>query len=252
MKFFTKASLTNSETQRERDNREIAFAAATEGIVLLENHDQTLPIKPGPIALYGTGAYYTIKGGTGSGEVNERYSTNIADGLKASGFTITSNAWLDDHKLLYEQKLREFKKELARKTRTLSIKNIMNAMGEQFMPPFGRNITEDDYNISSTDTAIYVISRQAGEGMDRRIEKGENEPAAEEIAHIRKLTELYSKTILVINTGSSLDLSSLDDIKGIGAVIYFCQQGMEGGKALAAVLSGQVSPSGRLTATWPM
>lgn len=252
MKFFTKASLTNSETQRERDNREIAFEAAIEGIVLLENHNKTLPIKPGPIALYGTGAYYTIKGGTGSGEVNERYSTTIADGLKAAGYTITSDAWLDDHKLLYEQKLREFKKELARKTRTLSIKNIMNAMGEQFMPPFGREITEDDYNISSTDTAIYVISRQAGEGMDRRIEKGENEPAAEEIAHIRKLTELYSKTILIINTGSSLDLSSLDDIKGIGAVVYFCQQGMEGGKALAAILSGQVSPSGRLTATWPM
>lgn len=252
MKYFTKASISNSETQREKEHRKIAFSAASEGIVLLENHNQALPLKPGPIALYGTGAYYTSKGGTGSGEVNERYSTTIADGLKAAGFTITSSAWLDEHKQLYDQKLKDFDKEIARKTRTLSIKNIMNALGEQFLPPFGREITEDDYNRSSTDTAIYVISRQAGEGLDRRIEKGENEPAAEEIAHIRRLTELYAKTILVINTGSSLDLSSLDAIEGISSVIYFCQQGMEGGNALAAVLSGQVSPSGRLATTWPV
>ncbi|NLW10596.1 MAG: hypothetical protein GX028_01090 [Clostridiaceae bacterium] len=252
MKYYTKASSANTETARERDHRKIALDAAIEGIVLLENKENTLPIQPGPVALYGTGAYFTIKGGTGSGEVNERYDVSIADGLQAAGFTITSTSWLDDQKQHYLQKLEDFKKEIARKTRTLSIKNIMNAMGEQFMPPFGREITEIDRQSSSTDTAIYVISRQAGEGLDRRIERGENEPAAEEVAHIRRLTELYSKTILVINTGSSLDLSALDGIEGIGAIVYFCQLGMEGGSALAAVLSGQVSPSGRLTSTWPV
>lgn len=252
MRFFTKATTTNAETARERDHRKIAFEAAVEGIVLLENNDNTLPIDPGPIALFGTGAYFTIKGGTGSGEVNERYNVTIAAGLESAGFSITTKDWLEDHKRLYEQKLVEFKKELSRKSRTLIIKNIMNAMGEQFMPPFGREITAEDVDKGTADTAIYVISRQAGEGLDRRLEKGENQPAAEEVAHIKKLTEFYSKTIVVINTGSSLDLSVLDDIDGIGAVIYLCQQGMEGGNALAAVLSGRASPSGRLTSTWPV
>lgn len=252
MKFYTKASRDYTESSREKKHRKIAFSAAAEGIVLLDNHESTLPIKPGPIALYGTGGHYTIKGGTGSGEVNERYSSTIYDGLMTAGFTITSRAWLEEHKQLYAQQLEEYKRELSKKTRTLSIRNIMNAMGEQFLPPFGREITEADYINSQTDTAIYVISRQAGEGLDRRIDNGENAPAEAEIAHLNQLTKLYRKTILVINTGSSLDLSSLDSIKGIGAIVYFCQQGMEGGNALAAVLTGQVSPSGRLTATWPM
>ncbi|MDD3867628.1 MAG: glycoside hydrolase family 3 N-terminal domain-containing protein [Eubacteriales bacterium] len=252
MKYYTKASSDDTETTREREHRQIAFNAAVEGIVLLENNHDTLPIRPGPVALFGSGACFTIKGGTGSGEVNERGSVTIAEGLEAAGFTITSRDWLDDHKRQYHEKLAQFKKEQARKSRTLSIKNLMNAMGESFLPPFGRDITKEDIRKSSTDTAIYVIARQAGEGMDRRIEKGENAPTAEEIAHLKQLTERYRKTIVIINTGSSLDLSALDAIKGIGALVYFCQQGMEGGNALAAVLSGRVSPSGRLTATWPI
>ena len=75
-------------SQREKDNAILAREAAAEGFVLLKNEAQTLPLKPGTkIGLYGAGAVRTIKGGTGSGDVNNRYNVNIYDGLKNAGLT---------------------------------------------------------------------------------------------------------------------------------------------------------------------
>lgn len=73
VKYFTKASFSNLETEREQHHRKLAYEAACEGIVLLEN-DGVLPLKPGNIALYGAGGLYTIKGGTGSGAAMTSYN----------------------------------------------------------------------------------------------------------------------------------------------------------------------------------
>ena len=71
-----KAALTDAVTPLEEAGKKLAYEAAVEGIVLLEN-DGCLPVNPkinhGKLALYGAGAKMTIKGGTGSGEVNERH-----------------------------------------------------------------------------------------------------------------------------------------------------------------------------------
>ena len=81
MKSYTKASLNPDVNQREKDNLRIAYEAACEGMVLLKN-DGTLPFKTKKVAVYGPGASMTIKGGTGSGEVNERHSVTILEGLE--------------------------------------------------------------------------------------------------------------------------------------------------------------------------
>ena len=73
-----RADANDGVTPRQRENRELARAAAREGIVLLKN-DGALPVKPGRIALYGAGASRTVKGGTGSGEVNERHTVTILE-----------------------------------------------------------------------------------------------------------------------------------------------------------------------------
>lgn len=74
----------------EMKHMSIAQEAAEEGIVLLKN-DGTLPLAPGcRVALYGAGADHTIKGGTGSGDVNERHSVTIAEGLRTAGFHLTT------------------------------------------------------------------------------------------------------------------------------------------------------------------
>ena len=82
-----KAGTNPEPTQFELDNRALARKAAAEGYVLLEN-DGILPLKDKKVALYGSGARMTVKGGTGSGQVRERYSVNIAQGMENGGFEI--------------------------------------------------------------------------------------------------------------------------------------------------------------------
>ena len=83
----------NEKTKLEIINRDVAYHAATEGIVLLKN-DGTIPMTPSNIALFGNGAAVTTKGGTGSGEVNERHSVDILEGLENAGFKVTTKAWI--------------------------------------------------------------------------------------------------------------------------------------------------------------
>ncbi len=115
--------------------------------------------------------------------------------------------------------------------------------------PIGDEIQQEDLP-EDTDTAIYVIARQAGESTDRRLEKGDYYLADVEEANIRTLAEHYEKVLLVINCGGILDLSILDEVPGIGAVLHFVQGGEEGGNAFADIVSGRVTPSGKLTDTW--
>ena len=76
MRLLTKASLNGEVSRREKENLAVAYRAACEAMVLLKN-DGTLPLQTRKVALYGSGASRTIKGGTGSGEVNERHSVTI-------------------------------------------------------------------------------------------------------------------------------------------------------------------------------
>lgn len=245
----TKAVYDHSETERERRHRDLAYRVALEGIVLLEN-DGALPVQPGKIALYGAGAQMTTKGGTGSGEVNERYSVNIFDGLEKAGYTISTMSWIEDYAHKFKEEEDAYEAMMAKKLRFFNIKAIMEMLGNPFTYPYGRAITEADIAESETDTCIYVVTRQAGEGADRKLDNGDYSLSEIEKANIQKCAESYDKTIVVINVGSPFDLSFIDDIPGINALIYFCQQGMEGGTAFADLVSGKVSPSGKLVDTW--
>ncbi len=248
MQYITGASKSDAMTEREKRNRKIAYEAALEGIVLLENKNHVLPLTEKKIALYGAGAVETVKGGTGSGEVNERYSVNILEGLRNAGFEITTMDWLEDYVRTYEAEARAYK-ERAQKTSLLKFKDVINIMSDPMQFPYGRKITETDIKKSATDTAIYVVARQAGEGNDKKLDRGEFVLSQVEKDNLRMIAGAYEKTILVINSGAQMDLSILDEIS-MDAVIYFCQQGMEGGNALADILSGSKTPSGRLVDTW--
>ena len=242
MKQVISAAYTDEVTPRELENRQVAYRAALEGIVLLKNSGNALPIAPGRLALYGAGAKNTVKGGTGSGEVNERYSVSILQGLEEAGFTVTTEKWLSDFDALCADSYSRWKKSGAPGT------DIINSMSDPFQAPVGRVISDEDISASDTDTAIYVVARQAGEGSDKKLEKGEFSLASEEIKSIEKMAACYKRSVLVINSGSYMDIGDLDD--KVSAVIYYCQQGMEGGRAFADIISGKVSPSGKLTDSW--
>ena len=249
MKLLTKASYSPDVTARERENLQVAYQAACEGMVLLKN-DGILPFKTRKIALYGPGASMTIKGGTGSGEVNERHSVTILEGLENRGFEITTRFWIDDFEKSFAQAEEAYKIEKKKRVNFLKFESIMNMLFDNFRAPVGRPITEDDVAASDTDSCVYVLSRQAGEGCDRRAEKGDMFLTEEEREAISFCAAHYEKFLLVINCGSSIDMSFAEEIPGINAILYFCQLGTEGGNAFADILSGEVSPSGKLSDTW--
>ncbi len=247
MNYLTKASLSEKPNQRELDNIQVAYQAACEAIVLLKN-DGTLPFRKKKVALYGPGASMTIKGGTGSGEVNERHSVTILEGLKDRGIEITTEKWIEAFEADYSAAKIAYKK-----AKRLSIFNpnaVMELMADDFKAPNGPAITGDWVKQSDTDTCVYVLSRQAGEGGDRRAEKGDLFMTEEEEAAIRTCASSYEHFVLIINCGSAMDMAFAEEIPGINAILYICQLGTEGGHAVADVLSGTVSPSGKLSDTW--
>ncbi|MEE1087272.1 MAG: glycoside hydrolase family 3 N-terminal domain-containing protein [Schaedlerella sp.] len=249
MKVRNKALWTDEVTMLEKKNKKTAYQAALEGIVLLEN-DGTLPIKPGKIALYGAGAGMTIKGGTGSGEVNERHAVSIMEGLETAGFTITTKKWIAEYARLYKAGEAEYIKEFQKKILRLNMSEIMNIVASPYQYPFGQAVTKRDVEESDTDTCIYVVARQAGEGADKRLERNEYSLSKQERINIKRCAAVYKKMIVVINTGSSFDMNFLDEIQGINAVVFFGQQGTMGGMAFADLICARVSPSGKLSDTW--
>lgn len=249
MELLTKASYSGEVSEREKQNLEVAYRAACESMVLLKN-ENVLPLKTKKVALYGPGVTRTIKGGTGSGEVNERHSVTVLEGMENRGFEVTTQQWLKDYEADYAAGEIAHKKAQRDIIKLIKSKSFMEMMLKGYTPPAGRAITEKDIADSDTDTAIYVLSRQAGEGGDRKAEKGDLFITDEERAAIETCVKNYKNFVLVINSGCSLDMSFVDEIPGIGAILFICQLGTEGGNAFADVISGKVTPSGKLADTW--
>ena len=245
MNLLTKASYSPDISLREQENLAVAYQAACESMVLLKN-DGTLPLQTKKIALYGPGASMTIKGGTGSGEVNERHSVTILEGLENRGFEILTKSWIRNFEEAYAQAQIDYREEKKKRVNILKPNSIMQMLFDNFRAPVGLPITEK----ADTDSCIYVLSRQAGEGGDRKLEQGDYLLTDAEIEAIRFCAATYEHFLLVINCGAAVDLSCLDEIQGINAILYICQLGTEGGHAFADVVSGAVTPSGKLADTW--
>lgn len=245
----TKATPSQSESERELRNREVAYRAATEGIVLLENNG-ALPMSSRRVAVFGAGATRTVKGGTGSGEVNQRHAINIVEGLQDAQISVSSDAWIKDYEAEFDAAIGAHRKAVAKKMFPPTPKAFLSLFLSPFVYPQGRAITDKDIAESNTDTCIYVITRQAGEGVDRRLDNGDHTLTDVERENLKKCVAGYETCIVVINVGSSFDVSFYEDIPGIDSLIFFVQQGSEGGRALADILTGKVNPSGKLADTW--
>ena len=253
MKFQVFGASTPEESQREKEHKALARQAAAEGIVLLKN-DNVLPLAARRVALYGPGSRMTVKGGSGSGDVQERHSITIEEGLKNAGFAFPTTLWMDRFKEKYDADVAEWRQDVEAKIKgftPIQTMQMFDVIHENPMPyPACTPILEDELT-NETDTAIYVLSRQAGEGKDRRVEKGDYLLSDIEADSLKLLSSHYSKLILVLNCGSVIDLSILDATR-IDAVLFYGQGGMEGGNALADLLTGKATPCGKLTDTWAM
>ncbi len=247
-------TLHSEPTELELRNRALAREAAAEGFVLLKNINGALPLQNQKIALYGMGARLTVKGGLGSGSVEERFSVNIEDGLKNVGYEITTQDWLNDYDAEYASTYQAYHDMVEEKVKGLTNPMQIIPLAHSFVYryPSGRPVTQADIEKSGTDTAIYVLMRQAGECNDRKLEKGDYYLTDIERENLKILAQAYAHTILVINVGGHIDMAFMDEIPGIDAVVLFVQGGEEGGNALADVLSGKRNFSGKLADTIPM
>lgn len=218
-------------------------ALSPECMVLLKSDGSFPLVMPGKIALYGNGARKTIKGGTGSGDVNVRHYPSVEEGLENAGFTITSKAWLDAYDAVLEKASKAFKAKIKAKIAEEGLSAIMLGIGA-IMP-------EPEYDLpldGEGDTAIYVLARNSGEGSDRSPEKGNLELAQTEIRDILALQKRYERFLLVLNVGGVVDLSPVMD--QVANILLLSQLGSAIGDAFADVLLGKAYPSGKLATTW--
>ena len=235
-------------TEQELLGRKVAREAAAEGMVLLENSG-VLPLKPGAkLGLFGIGARYTIKGGTGSGDVNSRNTVTVDEGLRNAGYEILNTAWLDEFDRLYSLSLAEWEKavyEAAGPERDFWKFYDAHVRLKPELPA----LPVPAESLKDADALIYVISRNSGEGADRRAEKGDYLLTDEEHDQLAALCAAGRPIVVVLNVGGIIDLSFMDEFP-IAALLLMGQAGSESGNALADVLSGKVNPSGRLTDSW--
>lgn len=179
---------TKEMQQFEKEHINAVRTISPECMVLLKN-EGVLPLdRTGKIALYGSGARNTIKGGTGSGDVNIRHFVNIEEGLENAGFEITTKAWLNAYDEILDKAKRIFAEELKVKAKESGMPLFMFLMG--------KTVPEPDYELlpeGEGDTAIYVLARNSGEGTDRADVPGDIRLTETEIRDICILNERYEK-----------------------------------------------------------
>jgi beta-glucosidase len=228
--------------QYEKDHLAFVLNNGAECTVLLKTNGDFPLKKAGKIAAFGSGMRYTIKGGTGSGEVNSRVTYTIEQGMEKSGFAITSKKWLDAYDAVRTQAKQDFIKQLKAESK----KNHENVV----MYSMGKNMAEPNHALKlegEGETAIYVVSRMSGEGSDRAVVEGEVKLVRSEIRDILACNKSYKRFMLVLNVGGVVDLSPVMEVNNI---LLLSQLGVDNGRVLSDILLGKQNPSGKLTTTW--
>ncbi|MBO4624493.1 MAG: glycoside hydrolase family 3 C-terminal domain-containing protein [Bacteroidales bacterium] len=220
-------------------------AATPEGLVLLENNG-VLPLKGvKKVALYGVGSYDFIAGGTGSGNVNKAYVRNVAEGLRDNGFEVNESIenW-------YKQYIALKKTEIANN----SAGGFMAMLGDAVIPEMEVSRSYFQKMEKASDIAIFTISRNAGEGGDRKAVDGDWTLTGMERQMLQELADVYhvagKQLVVVLNIGGVIETASWKQIPD--AILLAWTPGQEGGYAVADVLSGAANPSGKLPMTFPV
>lgn len=213
---------------------ETSARAVSEGIVLLKN-DGALPLKKdGEAAVFGRIQLHYYKSGTGSGGmVNVSRVVGITDGLIESGYKINQKL-LDTYKKWDEKHPFDHGEGWG-----------SEPWSQEEMPLSDELVREAAI---TSDTAIVVIGRTAGEEMDNKCEKGAYLLSDLEEDMLKKVTAVFAKTVVLLNTAGLIDMSFMDRYDP-AAVMYVWQGGMVGGTGTASVLTGKTSPSGKLPDT---
>lgn len=214
---------------------ETAASAAAEGIVMLKNDNGALPLsKDEVVSVFGRIQLHYYKSGTGSGGmVNVSKVTGIVDGLLESGVKLN------------EELLNVYKKWDEENPYDLG-DGWGNEPWSQVEMPLDEQLVADAAQKGST--AIVIIGRTAGEEMDATLTEGSFLLTALEKDMLSKVRKAFEKVVVLLNVGGLIDMSFVNEYTP-DSVLYVWQGGMTGGTGTADVLTGKVSPSGKLSDT---
>ncbi len=216
---------------------EAAVNTVSEGCILLKNENSALPVKKGETAaVFGRIQLHYYKSGTGSGGmVNVSRVVGITEGLQNAGVIVNK-------KLL----------DIYTKWDNENPYDIGEGWGSE--PWSQKEMPLDDKTAEEiaeeTDTAIVIIGRTAGEEQDMKLEKGSYYLTDAENEMMKTVRRHFSRMIVLLNVGGIIDLSFLDDkAASPDALMIVWHGGMVGGTGTAKVITGEVSPSGKLPDT---
>ncbi len=237
--------------------------AGGEGMVLLKNNNNALPLASGEkIALFGKATIEYIKGGGGSGDVHCPYIRNIFEGFKSKE---------KDGKVQIYMPLVDFYKDYVEKEsvhiptqdQINATWDIVNAMEfctkrddmtyDTFASMHVKEPAVPAELIKSAsewaDTAIITLSRFSAEGVDRRPQGGDYYLSDIEKDLITEAGKLFKKVVIVINSGATIDCEFIAENDNVDGILFGWQGGIEGGSAIADILCGDVNPSGKMADT---
>ena len=226
------ANVSDSEAQ-------LSLRAAQEGMVLFKNDNNSLPFADTmrTVALFGgAGAMQTGTSGTGAESNLPGYTISVYQGLKNAGFTITSEEWLQSYNEAYQEGYSQWDED--------------PNWNHYVLPETRLDGATIEAASKDTDTAIYVVRRLAGEGSDRKVEKGDYLLTDNEQENLKDIAAAFDNVVLLLNTCGPIDMSFLDSISNIDSILYMSLPGMEAGNAVANILTGKANPCGKLAATW--
>lgn len=219
-----------------KEYSKISRQVVSEGCLLLKNENQVLPIKKNQIlAIFGRIQFHYYKSGTGSGGmVNTPYTIGILEGLKNS-------------------KQIRINKELEQEYRTWLKDNPFDMGHGWAMEPWCQkemplNDAMVEKSSQQSDVAIIIIGRTAGEDQDNSATKGSYLLSEGEENMLLQVTKYFDKVVVILNVGNIIDMKWVDKYKP-QAVLYGWQGGSEGGNGIADIITGKVSPSGKLSDT---
>ena len=223
----------------------ITRQAAAEGVVLLKNEKQTLPLSENikKVALFGNTSFDFIAGGSGSGDVNKAYTVSLVEGMKNAGYELNETL---------ENKYNDFlavEKEaaMARRNKAEAFFNKLPQIDEM-IPDSGDMAQWSE----QSDIAVITLGRSSGEGFDRHISNFNLSDTERQLLEMvcSAFHSKGKKVVVVLNIGGVIETASWRNLPD--AILLPWQSGQEGGNTVADVLTGKVSPSGRLPMTFPL
>ena len=215
--------------------KSLARQVAAEGCVLLKNDNNALPLRKGDrVAVFGRMSQEYYKSGLGSGGlVNTRYVVGILDALKEESDIVLNESVLE----IYEDFVNDNPYDAG--------KGWGKVPWCQKEMPVSDGLFEA---AAGSDVAIVVVGRTAGEDQDNKNEEGSYLLQPEEHELIKRVSETFARTIILLNVGNIIDMKWVNELNP-AAVMYVWQGGQEGGNGVADVLMGRVNPCGKLTDT---